>query len=163
MYSVRMVRWLGLSALVVALDQSTKWLALEHLTYAEPVEVLPGLDWTLLFNRGMAFSLLSDGGWQVWLLTGFTALISAVLLVWLFRTPAAARWQAASLSLIIGGALGNLIDRVRYGHVVDFIDVHYAAWHWPAFNVADSAITVGAVMLAIVLFLEDRAEGGVGS
>ncbi len=104
----------------------------------------------------MAFSLFSDGGWQVWMLTILTAVVSLIITVWLFRTPRDHRWQAASLALVLGGALGNLIDRLRYGHVVDFIDVYYGQYHWPAFNIADSAITVGAVMLAIILFREDR-------
>lgn len=148
--------WLMLGGAVIVLDQWTKWLALKHLEFAQSATVFPGLDWTLLYNRGMAFSLFSDGGWQIWMLTILTAVVSLVIAVWLFRTPRDHRWQAASLALVLGGALGNLIDRLRYGHVVDFIDVYYGQYHWPAFNIADSAITVGAVMLAVVLFREDR-------
>ena len=151
-------KWLGLSGLVIALDQWTKHLALAHLEFARSMPVFPGLNWTLLYNRGMAFSLFSDGGWQVWMLTILTAVVSVAIAIWLFRTPGDHRWQAGSLSLVLGGAVGNLIDRLRYGHVVDFIDVYYRQWHWPAFNIADSAITVGAVILAFVLFFEDRKE-----
>lgn len=150
--------WLILSALITAFDQWTKWLALKHLEFAESATVFPGLDWTLLYNRGMAFSMLSDGGWQVWFLTIMTAAVGAVIAVWLFRTPRNHRWQAGALALVLGGAVGNLIDRLRFGHVVDFIDVYYGEYHWPAFNIADSAIVVGAAILAIVLFREDSRD-----
>jgi len=158
MTRIRNLAWLSLSLVIVAVDQWTKWLAVTHLEFARSVNVLPGLDWTLLHNRGMAFSLFNDGGWQFWALTVLTVAVSAVLLVWLARTPARLRWQAASLALVLGGAVGNLVDRLRLGHVIDFIDVYYDRWHWPAFNVADSAITVGAVLLAITLFRQDRRE-----
>jgi signal peptidase II len=153
-----MTRWLWLSALVCALDQGTKWLAESLLTYHQPVQVLPYLDLTLAYNRGAAFSFLGDqGGWQRWLFVGLASVVSLGILLWLVRLDRRERMMAASLSLILGGALGNLIDRLIHGHVIDFLDLYHpalAGWpgfnmagHWPAFNIADSAITLGAVLL----------------
>lgn len=150
------LHWLWLSALILVLDQVTKWLALEHLVYAHPEPVLPFLNWTLLFNRGMAFSLLNEGGWQANLLAVLSTIVSLILIVWLWRSPARERLQCASLALVIGGAVGNLVGRVRFGYVVDFIDVYYGSWHWPAFNIADSAITVGAILLIVSLIRQER-------
>lgn len=143
------LRWLLLSAVVVLLDQYTKWLALEHLQLHDPVPVIDGvLNWMLAYNEGAAFSFLADqGGWQRWFFTGLAAVVSVVLVVWLSRTPRSDWRNALPLALILGGAVGNVIDRARLGHVVDFIDVYYGSWHWPAFNIADSAICVGAVCL----------------
>lgn len=150
-------RWLWLSALVIALDQLTKYLAGSLLEFGDPVPITSWLNLTLTHNPGAAFSFLSQaGGWQRWLFAGLAALISTILVVWLLRLPRGSRWVPAALSLIVGGALGNLWDRLLYGYVVDFIDVHYAGWHWPAFNVADSAIVVGAVMLVIDAFFLQR-------
>lgn len=144
------VPWLGVAALVIAADQITKYLASRGLSLHVPVELLPFLNLTLAHNTGAAFSFLSDApGWQRWFFTGLGGVVSAVILLWLSRMPATARWQAAALSLILGGALGNVWDRLQLGYVVDFIDFHYHGWHWPAFNIADSSITIGAVMLVI--------------
>jgi signal peptidase II len=143
--------WLTLSLLVIALDQLTKWIVLSHLQPYEPVPVIPGvLNWTLAFNTGAAFSFLADaGGWQRWGFSALAVLICTVLGVWLARTPRADWRSALPLALVIGGALGNLIDRLRFGHVTDFIQVFYwPGQPWPAFNIADSAICVGAVLLA---------------
>ena len=105
---------------------------------------------TLAHNYGAAFSFLSDaGGWQRWLFTGLASVVTVVLVIWLLRLTAKERMLAAALSLVIGGAVGNLIDRIINGYVVDFIDVYYRDWHWPAFNVADSAISCGIVLLLI--------------
>lgn len=154
--------WLLLSALVIALDQFTKWLALARLGSVGSVEVIPGvLNWTLAFNPGAAFSFLADqDGWQRWLFAALALGVSAILIVWLARTPRHDWKEAAPLALVIGGALGNLIDRLRLGHVVDFIHVHWqGVWHYPAFNIADSAIFVGAVMLiAFGLFRRSPAK-----
>lgn len=141
--------WLWLSALVIVLDQVTKAVALANLTTFERVSVIPGfLDWTLAFNEGAAFSFLADaGGWQRWFFSVLAAVISVVLIVALRRIDRRDIAQALPFALIIGGALGNLIDRVRFGHVVDFILVYRGDWSWPAFNVADSAISVAAVLL----------------
>lgn len=151
-----MKNWLWLSVLVIVLDQATKWLALSTLTPFKPLEVLPNLNLTLMFNRGAAFSFLANaGGWQRWLLAGFALLVTVGLLVWLLRARRSERLLALSLALIIGGAIGNLIDRVLFGHVVDFIQVYLPFIPlrlfnpWPAFNVADSAISIGVVGLLI--------------
>ena len=140
--------WLWLSAVVVVLDQLSKWLADSHLVLYQPLVLLPSLNLTLMYNTGAAFSFLKDaGGWQRWLFTGLAAVVSVAIVLWLQRLPAQQRWVAAALSLILGGALGNVIDRVRLGHVIDFIQVYYSGWYFPAFNAADSAITLGVVIL----------------
>ncbi|MFA7541086.1 MAG: signal peptidase II, partial [Lysobacterales bacterium] len=108
----------------------------------------PFLNWTLVYNPGAAFSFLSDaGGWQRWFFTVLALVVSGLLVFWLRQTPRRQVWIAIPYALILSGAIGNVIDRLRFGHVVDFIDVHWQGWHWPAFNIADSAICVGAVML----------------
>lgn len=145
-----MIKWLWLSGLVIVLDRITKELATGILTLHEPVPVFPSLNMTLMHNRGAAFSFLSDQpGWQRWFFTLVALGVSAALVAWLRRLDGAQRWLAVALALVLGGALGNVWDRVTLGFVVDFIDVYYGKWHWPAFNVADSAISVGAVMLLI--------------
>jgi signal peptidase II len=142
--------WLLLSLAVIGLDQASKWLAERLLPLHEPVAVLPLLNLTLMHNEGAAFSLLANaGGWQRWLFAGFAVLVTVVLVGWLVRLQRHERLLAAALSLLIGGAIGNLIDRLRTGRVVDFIDVYYGTWHWPAFNIADSAITLGVLLLLV--------------
>jgi signal peptidase II len=156
------LRWLGLSGVVVVCDRITKALAAEHLVPYESVPIAPLFNLTLMHNTGAAFSLLGDaGGWQRWLFIALAIALSIALIVWLVRLPRADRMLAAALALIIGGALGNLWDRLAFGYVVDFIDIYYGRWHWPAFNVADSAITVGAVLfIADSLWqpMDDRAD-----
>jgi len=161
-----MLKWLWLSAGVIVVDQLTKLLASSLLEIHQPVELLPIFNFTLMHNTGAAFSFLNDaGGWQRWFFALVAIIVSFVIFMWIRRLTHE-RLQAASLALILGGALGNLIDRLFYGHVIDFIDVFYRAeqclpmffrWdrqgqmecHWPAFNIADSAITVG---VALILF-----------
>ncbi len=146
-----MLKWLWLSALVIVLDQWSKYLVSGSLQLHESVALLPFFSLTLLHNTGAAFSFLADaGGWQRWLLTAIAFFVSVVIMAWLRRLPSEEKWQAAALALLLGGALGNVIDRMRLGHVVDFLDVYYQHWHWPPFNVADSAITVGVVILLLV-------------
>lgn len=155
--------WLLLSLTVFLADQATKEVALRALSPYEPVAVIPGLlNWTLAFNTGAAFSFLADaGGWQRWLFTALAIGVSAILAVWLARTPRTDWRNALPLSLVIGGAIGNLIDRLRHGQVTDFIDVYFGQWHFPAFNIADSAICVGAVLLvAAGLFGGKTAAAG---
>lgn len=147
--------WLLLSVVVIVLDQVSKWFALAHLQPYQPQPVIDGfLNWMLAFNTGAAFSFLADsGGWQRWFFTGLAILVSAVLVFWLARTARRDWRNALPLALILGGAMGNVIDRIRLGHVVDFIDVYVGQYHWPAFNIADSAICVGAVgLIAFSLF-----------
>lgn len=146
--------WLLLSALLIALDLWTKALALQHLQLHQPRVFLDGWwNWTLTYNHGAAFSFLADAsGWQRWFFASLAIVISGVLTVMLARTPRSDWKQALPFALIIAGALGNLVDRIRYGYVVDFIDWYWRGYHWPAFNIADSAIVVGAVLLAVLGF-----------
>jgi len=142
--------WLLLSALVIVLDWETKRWASESLQLYRPQEIFSWLNMTLAHNYGAAFSFLSDaGGWQRWMFSVLASVVSLVLIVWLIRLPRSEWLTGVSLSLIIGGAIGNLIDRIRLGYVVDFVDVFFRDWHYPAFNVADSAITVGVVLLLL--------------
>lgn len=153
-----MVQWLWLSFVVILLDQATKQLAESMLTLYESVYVMPLFDLTLLYNRGAAFSFLSDqNGWQRWFFTILATVVVTVLSVWLWRLKQQEKWVAISLSLIIGGAIGNVIDRILFGHVIDFLHFHYQEHYWPAFNIADSAITVGvAIMMYDALVLAKR-------
>jgi signal peptidase II len=143
-----MLKWLNLSALVIIFDQLTKWLMSNWLDLYETVAVVPYFNLTLAHNYGAAFSFLaSAGGWQRWFFTLLAVVVSIVLIVWMKRLKAQARLEAISLALILGGAIGNVIDRVLHGYVIDFLDVYVGSYHWPAFNIADSAICVGAVLL----------------
>ncbi|MFM1887113.1 MAG: prolipoprotein signal peptidase [Pseudomonadota bacterium] len=154
--------WLPL--LLIVLDQATKWLILEHYALHDSTYVLPVLDIVRAHNTGAAFSFLADaGGWQRWAFSGLAAGMSVVLVVWLRRVAwPAQRWLALALLLVLAGAIGNLIDRLRFGYVVDFIAVHWNQAYFPAFNVADSAITVGAVLLFIDMLFEGRRDGAKG-
>lgn len=161
-----MLKWLWLAALVIVLDQGSKYLASQLLTLYQSVDFIPLLKFTLLHNKGAAFSFLSSaGGWQRWLFTILALVVSTIILAWLRRLSPQEKWQAIGLALILGGALGNVIDRISHGYVVDFLDFYYPAeqclplfyqlhtsvaeCHWPAFNIADSAITVGVVLLIV--------------
>lgn len=150
-----MLKYTWLSLLVILLDQLSKQLATSMLQLHTPVAVLPSFSLTLMHNTGAAFSFLSQaGGWQRWFFTALALIISVVLLRWLTQLKTHEHGLAIALSLVLGGAIGNVWDRILYGHVIDFIDIHYRNWHWPAFNIADSAITVGAVLL-LLLSLRD--------
>lgn len=152
-------RWLLLSAFVVTLDQLTKLWAQSVLQYHQPVPVMPMLNLTLAYNMGAAFSFLSDaGGWQRWFFIVLTLIVCGVILRWIWILRTQERLHAAALALILGGAVGNLIDRVWYGYVIDFIDIYYQRYHWPIFNVADSAITIGVALLIYDLFINRRDE-----
>jgi signal peptidase II len=145
-----MLKWLWLSAVVIVLDLATKALASSQLVLHEPVPVFPGFNITLMHNTGAAFSLLSEAsGWQRWFFTLIAIVVSVGIIIWLRRLGREQRWLAVALALILGGALGNLYDRLTLGYVVDFIQVYYDKWSWPAFNIADSAISVGAVILVL--------------
>jgi len=156
------MKWLSVSLLVLILDQASKLLVDAVLALHQPVMLIPSLAITKAYNTGAAFSFLGDAsGWQRWFFVGLALLVSVVLLVWLQRLKASERRTALALALILGGAVGNLVDRVIYGHVIDFIDVYYGSWHWPIFNVADSAITIGAGLLLLdALFGEHRDTEG---
>jgi signal peptidase II len=153
--------WLWVAVLAMALDQWTKYLVTENLEEFERIIVLPVFELMRLHNEGAAFSFLSDAsGWQRWLFVGLGVVVSSVILVWLRRLPARGQnLLAAGLSLVLGGALGNVIDRVLWGHVIDFIRVHYQEHYFPAFNVADTAITIGAALLILDNLIDyDRAR-----
>ena len=153
------LKWIILSLAVIGLDQVTKYLISTNFQLYEVVPVIPGVNLALVHNVGAAFSFLSEaGGWQRWFFVMLSAIVSTGIVIWLSRTPANLKWLACSLSLILGGAVGNLIDRVQYGYVVDFIDVYFRHWHWYTFNIADSAISIGAVMLVIDTIWLDRAH-----
>lgn len=143
-------RWYLLAVLIIVLDQLTKQWVSSSFSYGESLELLPFLNLTLVHNMGAAFSFLSDaGGWQRWFFAIVSLLVSVVLIVWLSRLPARQYLLATALALVLGGAVGNLWDRVFLGYVVDFVVVYYQKYHWPAFNVADTAITIGAILLIL--------------
>lgn len=153
--------WLWLSVLVIVLDQASKHWFEHNLSLYEQIVVIPDLfSWTLAYNKGAAFSFLADqGGWQRWFFALVALVVSGVLLVWLKRLQRHERLLAAGLALVLGGALGNLYDRVVLGHVVDFILVHWQdRWFFPAFNLADSAITVGAGILILDMIINKEQK-----
>lgn len=140
-------RWYALAGLLVVLDQFSKWVVLENIHYGEVIYLAPFWNWVLTFNPGAAFSFLADqSGWQRWFFTVLALGVSGWIAFELRKTPEK-RLLSLALTLVMGGALGNVIDRVRFGAVVDFIQWHAAGYYWPAFNVADAAITVGAILL----------------
>ena len=151
-------RFLPVSAIVIGLDQLTKYLIVQHLAPYGSVYVLPVLDISLRYNRGAAFSFLEGAsGWQRWFFTLLAMAVGIVILVWMRRLKAATQsLLALALAFILAGALGNMIDRLRLGHVIDFIVAHWHRAEFPAFNVADSAITVGAALLLLDALLESR-------
>ena len=151
--------WVWISIAVIIADQITKILADQFLQYGHPVSIVPMFNLTLLYNMGAAFSFLSDaGGWQRWFFIFLSTSISIILIVWIYKLHTHQKLQTASIALIIGGAIGNLIDRSIYGHVIDFLDVYYQQHHWPAFNIADSAITIGAILLIIDSFKNNHDD-----
>ena len=151
--------WYFLALVIIVLDQVTKGLVEQYLEYGRPVVLTSWFNLTLQYNPGAAFSFLSDaGGWQRYFFSGIAVVVSAVLVVWLYRLPTSQRLLPLSLALILGGAIGNLWDRVALGHVVDFISVHYGGYFFPAFNIADSAITVGAVLMILDSLLAPRPD-----
>ena len=143
-----MSRWLGLALLLVVVDQTTKLIAENTMQFGERINILPVFDLTLVYNRGAAFSFLAQGdGWQRWFLSGI-AVFAVAFIAWLMRTQAQeSRRMMLALTLIMAGAIGNLIDRLFYGHVIDFLLVYWHPWYYPAFNIADMAITLGAILL----------------
>lgn len=157
----RCVLWLALSLVVVAIDQLTKLLITENLSLYQRVNVLPVLDLVRMHNTGAAFSFLADAsGWQNWLFAGVAIVVSAALVWWLVSLPRSGQAVLAlGLALVLGGAIGNLVDRVLYGYVIDFILWYYREWSYPAFNVADSAITCGVILILYDgLILEKRRK-----
>ena len=152
--------WLWLSLLVFVVDQASKLYAEDVLTLYQQVVVIPDyFSWTLAYNTGAAFSFLAGAsGWQRWFFAAVALVVSVVLVIWLKRLKPEETWLAAALALVLGGALGNLVDRVLLGHVVDFILVHWQhRWYFPAFNFADTAITLGAILLALDMFKSNKS------
>jgi signal peptidase II len=145
--TTRLVAWLGLAALVVVVDQLTKLAVTRSLTYDQSIAVTPFFDLVVIYNPGAAFSFLSDAsGWQRWFFV-VLALVISVWLLLLLRRHAAEKLLPLALALILGGAIGNVIDRILFGAVIDFLYFHLGKYYWPAFNVADSAISVGVVLM----------------
>ena len=152
--------WLSLSAVLIVLDQLSKWLAVSNLQFQQPVAFVPGFwNWTLTHNTGAAFSLLADaGGWQHWFFIGLAVLISGGLVVALKRTGRGDWRSALPFSLIIAGAIGNVIDRLRFGYVIDFVQWYWKNFYWPVFNIADSCIVVGAVSMVLFSMGHDARD-----
>ena len=154
--------WYLLSLIIIIVDQWTKWLAQTKLAFHEPIPVIePFLNWTLAYNYGAAFSFLADqSGWQKWFFSGLALVMSLFLIGYLVKAPRQAKLLSVGLAMVLGGAIGNLIDRLMLGKVVDFIHVHYAdVWHYPIFNIADIAISIGVAMIVIdMLFFEKKRE-----
>lgn len=143
--------WLVLSLVILVLDQGSKSVVVSRFAEFESITLNPFLDFMRLHNEGVAFSMFADSsGWQRWVFSVLGIVVCTIFAVWLWRLPFKGQYLLASgLACIIGGALGNVVDRILRGHVVDFIRVHYGDWYFPAFNVADSAITVGAVLFIL--------------
>lgn len=145
--------WMWVTILVMAADRLSKYWAINHLEFLDPVRITPFFNLTLSYNTGAAFGFLdSASGWQNIFLGGLALIISAVVIVWLCRISARSSWTSIALCLILGGALGNVWDRILYHYVIDFLSFHLGGWYFAIFNLADSAISVGAVMLLIGWF-----------
>ena len=154
-----MLRWYMLSFTVIIIDQITKYFAVEKLALHEVKSIYEGFNLILIYNEGAAFSFLSDaGGWQRWFLIGVSCVVCVFIVVWMYHSISKSKCLLAGLSLILGGALGNLWDRLSLGYVVDFIEVYYKDLYWPAFNIADSAITIGAILLILDIFLKEPSK-----
>ena len=158
-----MYKWFVLAAAIIGADQLTKWAIVENFAYGERRELTAFLNLVLVYNKGAAFSMFAEAsGWQTPLLIAFALAAAGIVSYLIVRNPGK-RLLCLGLALILGGAIGNLIDRLRYGHVVDFLDFHAMGWHWPAFNVADSGITVGAVLLILDGFVQHEKRASAPS
>lgn len=154
MLTMRNLLWLVVAFFIVLLDQWSKSSASTQLEYGYAFEISPLLNFTLMHNEGAAFSFLNDaGGWQRWFFVGISLVVSIVITIWLARLKPSERLLAISLSLILGGAVGNLWDRAVLGYVIDFISVHYQTYYFPTFNIADSAISIGAGLMILDMFV----------
>ena len=158
LFSKGQIKWLWLSILVIALDQISKYFAIQNLELYRPVEFFRGFNWMLAYNRGAAFSFLGDaGGWQQWLFSGIAVIIISILLRWMWTMKASEKMLGIACGLIVGGAIGNLIDRAVQAKVTDFIDWYYGTHHWPTFNLADSFILLGAFLILLDGFLNPQS------
>jgi len=143
-----MLKWLWLSLLAIILDQASKLAIAGSMQLYQSIPIMPFFNLTYIHNTGAAFSFLNGaGGWQRWFFAGLAVVISAVMVVWLARLKRHETLLAVALSLVLGGAVGNLIDRLAYGYVIDFLDFYYQTWHFAVFNIADSAITLGVMLM----------------
>ena len=157
-----MLKWLWVSALTLVLDQASKLAVDGSMQLFESIPLVPYFNLTYVHNTGAAFSFLAQaGGWQRWLFAGLAVVMSSIIAVWLHRLQKHETLMAVALALVLGGAIGNLIDRVAYGYVIDFLDVYYQDWHWPAFNIADSAICVGVGLMLLESFGVGRKNADV--
>lgn len=148
-----MLKYLWITLLVIVLDQISKQLAEYYLVFHVPVPVIPLFNLTLSYNTGAAFSFLSEaGGWQRWFFIAMALIVSTAIVIWMRKLSPQDKWVAIALGMVLGGALGNVIDRILFGHVIDFLHVYYQQWSWPIFNIADSAIFVGVAILLIDSF-----------
>jgi len=151
------LRWIWIAVIVFIVDQLTKYAALNYLMDYEPLVITRFFNLTLAYNKGAAFSFLNQAsGWQLWFFGGLSLVVSIAILIWLKRLAYQQRWLNIALTFIVGGALGNLFDRICYGHVIDFIQLHISHFYWPVFNIADSAICIGAFMLVVDAFLKEK-------
>lgn len=153
-------KWYALSCVIIVLDLLSKKVVDDTFQLYERLNVLPFFDITLRYNSGAAFSFLAgQGGWQIWFFSSLSLIVSMILVVWMFRVAQKNMWEVLALSLVLGGAIGNLYDRVTLGHVVDFILVYYKEYQFPAFNVADMAISIGAAILILdTIFNKEEAK-----
>lgn len=148
--NINNLHWLWLSLIIIFFDQITKFFVSHYLTLNQSISIIPFFNLTLGKNLGAAFSFLAQvDGWQVWLFGFIAILVSAFIIYWLYKLPTNKIWLPIALTLILGGALGNFCDRLVRGYVIDFLDFHVGNWHWPVFNLADTAISIGAVMLIV--------------
>lgn len=156
------LHWLWLSILMMVLDQASKLLANSQLGFHIPVEILPIFNLNLTHNPGAAWSILSDAsGWQRWFFLIFAIIVSGILVSWLKNLAADEKLSAIAFAMVIGGALGNAVDRIVHGYVIDFIQFHYHGWYFPTFNIADSAITIGVTLMLWDSFVQQRKQTGV--
>lgn len=154
-----MLKWLWLSLFALILDQASKLAVDGAMQLYQSIPIMPYFNLTYVHNTGAAFSFLSEaGGWQRWFFAGLALVISIVIAFWLARLKRHEILLAVALALVLGGAIGNLIDRLVYGYVIDFLDVYYQDWHWPAFNIADSAITLGVILMLAESFGFGRSK-----
>lgn len=159
-----MLKYLWITFAVIILDQVSKQLAEYFLAYQVPLAIMPSFNLTLSYNPGAAFSFLSEaGGWQRWFFVILAIIVSGVIFMWMRKLPAEDKRVAIALGLVLGGALGNVIDRIIFGHVIDFLQVYYQQWSWPIFNIADSAISIGvAILLFDGFFGGDKKQAKTG-
>jgi signal peptidase II len=151
------IRWLWIAIIIFGLDRFTKHLAERYLNAYTELPIIPGFNLTLSYNKGAAFSFLDQApGWQTWFFGGIAIVVTIGIIVWLSRLTTRDRWVSIALSLVVGGALGNLWDRINYGQVTDFIQLYVSHYYWPVFNVADSAVCVGAFMLFVSTFFKRK-------